>query len=240
MSNIFNLLGGIAESGKGQVMKPIAQSETSQEIKLNSLKAMGGTKPKGLSIRSKSDMNVSHSTHAVNIKKNTSDNKELSKDCLRLKVTQLDANGRPISPGKERAKKLIAQSSKFNEPALKEKTLINQSTKAQLNEDVFKKPLPLKQNIKKFPKPEKLTRWSDDQHKFDYGYIETIEKEFKELFSKEKENIKPSEERNLMSETPILSEVPKLVFDRSFDEDHKKFLSCDLPEISDISDDDNL
>lgn len=41
-------------------------------------------------------------------------------------------------------------------------------------------------------------------------------------------------------ETPILLEVPKLAFDRSFDEEHKKFLSRDLPEISDISDDDNL
>jgi len=38
----------------------------------------------------------------------------------------------------------------------------------------------------------------------------------------------------------MLLEVPKLVFDGSFDEEHKKFLSCDLPEISDISDDDTL
>lgn len=33
----------------------------------------------------------------------------------------------------------------------------------------------------------------------DYGYIETIEKEFKDLLSKEKENIKPSEEKELIS-----------------------------------------
>lgn len=32
----------------------------------------------------------------------------------------------------------------------------------------------------------------------DYGYIEIIEKEFKDLFSKEKENIKPFEEKELM------------------------------------------
>lgn len=81
-------------------MKSIAQSETSHNIKLNSLKTMGGTRPKKLKMRSSSDMNLSHSTHSINIKKNTNDNKEL--DCLKLKVTQTDNNGCPISPGKEK------------------------------------------------------------------------------------------------------------------------------------------
>lgn len=86
-------------------MKPIAQSEMSHDIKLNSLKAMGA-KPKGLSIRSNSDMNISHSVHSVNIKKNTDNNK--GQDRLKLKVTQIDNNGRPISPGKEtKVKKFI-------------------------------------------------------------------------------------------------------------------------------------
>jgi len=61
---------------------------------------MGGTKPKKLKMRSNSDMNLSHSTHSTNIKKNTNGNKEL--DCLKLKVTQTDNNGCPISPGKEK------------------------------------------------------------------------------------------------------------------------------------------
>ncbi|XP_011259430.1 uncharacterized protein LOC105253241 [Camponotus floridanus] len=237
MSSIFNLFGEIAESDRGHIMKSIVQSETSHNIKLNSLKTMGGTKPKKLKMRSNSDMNLSHSTHSINIKKNTNGNKEL--DCLKLKVTQTDNNGCPISPGKEK-KKLIAQSPKFKESALKETTVIDKSPKAQLNEDIFKKPLSYKKNIKQFPKPEKLAYWYDDQYKFDYGYIEAIEKEFKDLLSKEKENIKPSEEKELISETPMLLEVPKLVFDDSFDEEHKKFSSCDLPEISDISDDDTL
>lgn len=45
-------------------------------------------------------------------------------------------------------------------------TVINKSTKAQLNEDIFKKPLPSKKYIKQFPTPEKLAYWCDDQHKF--------------------------------------------------------------------------
>ncbi|XP_011163703.1 uncharacterized protein LOC105198628 [Solenopsis invicta] len=233
MSNIFNLLGGFAESDGGQI-KPIARSKTSHEIRLNSVKTMGGTKPKGLSIRSNSDMNIS-SIHSI--KKNVHDKEQ---DSSKLKVTQIDSSGRPISPGKETpAKKLIAQSSKFKESVLKDTT--NKCTKKELNDGIFKKPLPPK-NIKKLPIPEKLLHWHDDQHDFDYGYIETVEKEFKDLLSKEKENIKPCEENVIVSasKTLLLPEVPKLIFDETLDEDYKNFLPLALPKVSDISDDENL
>jgi len=62
---------------------------------------MGGTKPKGLSIRSNSDMNIS-TTHSVN---KSMHNKE--QDHLKLKVTQVDNNGRPISPGKQMPAKVV-------------------------------------------------------------------------------------------------------------------------------------
>lgn len=232
MSNIFNLLGGLTESDGGQI-KPMARSKTSHEIRLNSLKTMAGTKPKGLSIRSNSDMNIS-SIHSA--KKSTYNEEQ---DCLKLKVTQMDNNGRPISPGKLiPAKKLIAQSSKFKESALKE-DMTNKCTKKQLNDSIFKKPLLPKKNTNKIPKPEKLAYWSDDQHDFDYGYIETIEKEFKDLLSKEKENIKPCEKNVLVSDSEnlILLDIPKLIVDKSPCEE---FLSPDLPEVSDISDNENL
>lgn len=86
-------------------MKSIAQSEASSNVKLNSLKTMGGTKPKKLKMRSNSDMNLSRNTHSISIKKNTNDNKEL--DCLKLKVTQTDDIGCPISPGKEKKVNLL-------------------------------------------------------------------------------------------------------------------------------------
>lgn len=38
--------------------------------------------------------------------------------------------------------------------------------KAQLNKDVFKKPFSPTKHTKKVFKPENLTYWSDDQHKF--------------------------------------------------------------------------
>lgn len=84
----------------GQV-KPIARSKTSYEIRPNSLKTMTGTKPKGLSIRSNSDMNIS-SIHSA---KKSIHGKE--QDCSKLKVTQVDNTGRPISPGKEIPAKVV-------------------------------------------------------------------------------------------------------------------------------------
>ncbi|XP_011697649.1 PREDICTED: uncharacterized protein LOC105455768 isoform X2 [Wasmannia auropunctata] len=233
MSSIFNLLGEL-ESDGGQI-KPIARSKTSHEIKLNSLKTMGGAKPKGLSIRSNSDMNLS-SIHSA--KKSMHDKEQ---DCLKLKVTQIDSNGRPISPGKEFVK-MITQSPKVKGCALKEDTTINKCTKKQLNDGVFKKPLLPKKNINRLPKPEKLVHWHDSQHDFDYGYIETAEKEFRDLLSKGKENIKPCEENVFVSETLVMPDISKFTLDKTLDEEHKKLLFPNLvtPEVSDISDDENL
>lgn len=61
---------------------------------------MGGTKPKGLSIRSNSDMNISNIQSAKK-----SIHKE--QDCSKLKPTQIDSHGRPISPGKEISAKVV-------------------------------------------------------------------------------------------------------------------------------------
>jgi len=93
MKNVYNL-------SIGQI-KPIPRSKTSHEIRLNSLKTMGGTKPKGLSIRSNSDMNIS----SIQSTKKSMHDKE--QDCLKLKVTQVDSYGRPISPGKETPAKVV-------------------------------------------------------------------------------------------------------------------------------------
>ncbi|XP_012231487.1 uncharacterized protein [Linepithema humile] len=239
MSNIFKLLGEIAEPDRSQAMNPILRSKTFHEIKLN--KGMGGTKPKGLSIRSNSDMNISHSPHLGSAKKNIYDNKE--QDCMKLKVTQLDNRGCPVSPGRKTlGKKLTSQPVKFKE-SLKEGTPIMKDTKSQktLNDGIFKKPSLPKKNVKKFREPEKLAYWYDAQEEFDHGYIETIEKEFKNLLSKEKENIKPNKKEKLVSDPEMLvfSNIPKLVLDKSF-EDYKKLSPVDLPEMSDLSDIDNL
>ncbi|XP_011872741.1 PREDICTED: uncharacterized protein LOC105564734 [Vollenhovia emeryi] len=230
MSSIFDLLGGLAESDGGQI-KPMARSKTSNEIKVNSLKTMGGAKPKGLSIRSNSDMNIS-SIHSA--RKSTHDKEQ---DCLKLRATQVDNKGRPISPGKQTpTKKLTAQSFKLKESTPKEDS--NKCTKKQLNDGVFKKPLLPKKNIRRTPKPEKLAYWCNDQHDFDYGYVEAVENEFKHLLCKGKENIKPSDKNIFLSDSEnLFLDIPKLVVDKSFNEEP---LSPNLPEVSDVSDSETL
>jgi len=44
----------------------------------------------------------------------------------------------------------------------------------------------------------------------------------------------------LDSETLLLPDIPNLTFDKTLDEEHKKLLSPNLSEVSDISDDENL
>lgn len=78
------------------VERPFRQFKAYNEAALNSHKTMGGPKPKGLSMRSSSDINVSHNTAPTNVKKNDS-----AQDFLKIKITQMDNKGYPISPGKE-------------------------------------------------------------------------------------------------------------------------------------------
>lgn len=235
MSNIFNLLGGIAEPDKSQMVKPITRSKTSYEIRPNTYKSMGDRKLKGLSMRSNSDMNVSHNVHPVGIKKAIHNNSE--QDSLKLKVTQTDNNGRPISPGKGAlSKKLIAQPIKYKEQVLQAETVVDKSTKTQkiLSNDVFKKPLPLKRFIKRFPETESLAHYHEDQYEFDHGYIDAIEREFNDLLMKRKENIVPYEERGFTSdpETMISPEIPEVILP-SLDQEYMELSSPELPQISD-------
>ncbi|XP_020283937.1 uncharacterized protein LOC109854838 isoform X1 [Pseudomyrmex gracilis] len=240
MSSIFKLLDTIGDSDREQLTNPLVRSKTYNELKPNK-GGMESAKPKGLSLRSHSDMNVSQRVHSSSAKRNILSNKD--QDCQKLKVTQIDSNGCPISPGKE-TKKLLAQSSKPKEhnSLSKEEITNSKCTKTTpMSSTKFKTPLLSKSITKKFPYPEKLAHWYDDQHEFDYGYIDEAENEFKELLLKGKENIMPyreTEETKFKSDSrpPIVLEIPKL--DRCFNDDYKKtdLLSLGLPEVSDLSD----
>lgn len=81
-----------------QLTNPLVRSKTYNELKPNK-GGMESAKPKGLSLRSHSDMNVSQRVHSSSAKRNILSNKD--QDCQKLKVTQIDSNGCPISPGKE-------------------------------------------------------------------------------------------------------------------------------------------
>lgn len=72
-------------------MTPLSRSKTTIGISGTSVKSGGPLKPKGLSIRSNSNLNVSASNKDICNK---------SQESLKPKLTQLNVEGQPISPGK--------------------------------------------------------------------------------------------------------------------------------------------
>lgn len=77
------------ETVTDSVTKPLTKSKSSLDISGTSLKNVSRSKPKGLSIRSNSDLNVS-----VTVQNIPNKQQEL------LKPTQVDNNGQIISPRK--------------------------------------------------------------------------------------------------------------------------------------------
>ncbi|XP_032691247.1 uncharacterized protein LOC116853957 isoform X2 [Odontomachus brunneus] len=196
-----------------------------------------GQKPKGLSIRSRSDMNVFHSTHPTNVKKNTYTKNLKIQKSNEIRPDSSRHQFLTYSP-KEHWKysNCEYQITEFERLTLKEeKKGIDKDTKTEetLDDKIFKKPLP-KRFAKKVHEPENLAHHYDFQHKFDYEHIENIEQEFMDQFLKEKETVILHEEDSAML-VPI--EFPELIFPSFFDEEYIKLSS---PEISYISDDDTL
>ncbi|KZC10236.1 PREDICTED: uncharacterized protein LOC107188474 [Dufourea novaeangliae] len=233
MAGIFNLFGeNVSNLNKGSVAKPISRSKTSLGIAGTSMKSINQPKPKGLSFRSKSDLNVPSLPHA------NQDTYKRQQECLKPKLTQVDTNGHPISPHKEfTLKKQSAQPNKMNDLSPM-KILGKTSIKLQKPADelIFKKPLPPKTLIKNsYPEPETLAPYCDMQLEFDDYYAKTIENEFRELLTKIENNVQPYEDEGFESDSePLELTLPKLCISPESDvEEWKDCLMLDLPEISD-------
>ncbi|XP_076753863.1 uncharacterized protein LOC143425180 [Xylocopa sonorina] len=233
MANIFNLFGEISKLDKGPIMKPLSRSKASLSINGGSMKNIVQPKPKGLSIRSNSDLNV-----PTTIKETP------NKQELKPKLTQLDIDGRPISPRKEFAtlptKKPFGSSDKIKD--VSPKNLFNRKNTKSLgpsDESVFKKPWTPKNQMKKsYPEPESLAPYCDMQFEFDDIYSKTIENEFKQLLMQKKNKVILYEDEGFVSDQeqidfdmPEFCNSPKL-----FEEEKVQFITPDLPEISDCDD----
>ncbi|XP_076642881.1 uncharacterized protein LOC143353433 isoform X2 [Halictus rubicundus] len=231
MAGIFNLFGSISDLNKGQVVKPLSRANTSLGIGGTSLKSSNQSKPKGLSFRSKSDLNGSNIPHS---------NQDLcnkQQECLKPNLTQLDSNGYSLSPRKELLKKQNVQFEKLNHLSPK-KTVDNQNVQLQKPSDdlAFKIPLPPKSIIKNsYPGPEKLAPYYDMQFEFDDFYTKTLENEFKELLSKKNDKVVPYEDEGFESDPESLNfELPMLrMTPTSDDEEWESNLILNLPELSD-------
>ncbi|XP_031775598.1 uncharacterized protein LOC116413872 [Apis florea] len=116
MANIFNLFGEISEFHKGSTTKSLTRSKTCLGIN-GSLKNVGQSKPKGLSIRSSSDLNVPETVQATFNKQ---------QELLKPKLTQLDNDEtkcifhkkKDISPKKELDIKHVKSPLSYNEKNL--------------------------------------------------------------------------------------------------------------------------
>ncbi|XP_006610894.1 uncharacterized protein LOC102673445 [Apis dorsata] len=221
MANIFNLFGEISEFHKGSTTKPLARSKTCLGIN-GSLKNISQSKPKGLSIRSSSDLNVPETVQATFNKQ---------QELLKPKLTQLNNDGHLISPRKN------ILSEKLNTFSIKRKDISpkKEHVKSPLsyNENIFKKPLLLKNHIKKlYSEPENLAPYCDMQFEFDDVYTKDIENEFKELLKKKENKIVPYEDEFELDQEQIKFEIPKLCISPIFDEEWIQYKIPDLPEIS--------
>lgn len=230
MAGIFNLFGTTSDLNKGQVVKPLSRANTSLGVGGTSLKSSFQSKPKGLSFRSNSDLNVSNTPHL------NQDLKDKHQECLKPTLTQLDSNGRSLSPRKEFLKKQNAQFDKLNN--LSPKKTFNQNVQLEKpsNEFVFKVPLPQKNIVKNsYPEPEKLAPYYDMQFEFDDIYTTTLKNEFKELLMKHKDEVLPYEDEGFESDPSSLEyELPMLhMSPRSNSEESLSRLTLNLPELSD-------
>ncbi|KOX70048.1 hypothetical protein WN51_04565 [Melipona quadrifasciata] len=222
MASIFNLFGEISELHKNSVTKPLARSKSSHDISGTSLKNVSQSKPKGLSIRSNSDLNVS-------VQNIPNKQQEL------LKPTQVDNNGQVISPRKATlSKKSFGCCDKLKDTSPK-KRFNTKNIKLPVSHDecVFKRPLPLKNNKKSYTEPESLAPYCDMQFEFDDVYTKSIENEFKGLLEKEE-----NEDEGFESGSELIDfEVPEL---RIPFELFEKEIHYEIPDLPEISNDDKI
>ncbi|XP_012247428.1 uncharacterized protein LOC100741994 isoform X2 [Bombus impatiens] len=222
MANIFNLFGEVSELHKDPAMKPLARSKSSLGTNDTPLKNVSRSKPKGLSIRSKSDLNVSTTVQSSTPSK--------QQELLKPKLTQLDDSCQNPTISYNRMKDVSPK---------KVSNTKNIKLPESYGESIFKKPLPVKSNIhKSYPEPESLAPYYDMQLEFDDIYTKTIENEFKELCVKKERETVPYEDEGFESdleqieiEMPELCKSPEI-----FDKEWIQFKNPDLPEISDDDD----
>ncbi|XP_033364074.1 uncharacterized protein LOC117241907 isoform X1 [Bombus vosnesenskii] len=233
MANIFNLFGEVSELHKDPAMKPLARSKSSLGTNDTPLKNVSRSKPKGLSIRSKSDLNVSTTVQSSTPSK--------QQELLKPKLTQLDDSCQVISLKRNilLKKPTISYNRMKDVSPKKVSNTKNIKLPESYGESIFKKPLPVKSNIhKSYPEPESLAPYYDMQLEFDDIYTKTIENEFKELCVKKERETVPYEDEGFESdleqieiEMPELCKSPEI-----FDEEWIQFKNPDLPEISDDDD----
>lgn len=223
MAGIFNLFGDLPESCRGSVVKP--RPKTALGINGGSLKNVGQTKPKGLSIRSNSDLNVPTTPNKQDAAK--------QQESTKLKLTQVDKDGQAVSPRKNLLPKKESVKSKDASPKISfEKMDIK--LKMPLDDSVFKKPFtPKNRNKKSYPEPEILAPYCDMQFDLDDIYTKPLENEFRELLMKKRNRVVVCKDEEFALDReridikmPEFTVSPRMI-------DNYRVEDVDLPAVSD-------
>ncbi|KAK2586686.1 hypothetical protein KPH14_011728 [Odynerus spinipes] len=204
MSTIFNVFNNLNEH------KRFLTGEHLKETKITGqVKKVEQYKPKGLSLRSKSDLNIPTNNYSTPLKKDDSNNLFFSKSEL--------PNKQLLQVPKEFTK---TESSELN----KEKVL---------EENIFKEPSGLENMYKQvFPEPEDLAPYYDPQLELDDVYNISLENEFSKFML----NIQDDTDEGLGSDLEELSfvEMPTVLLPSGFiDNEYENYGSPELPDISD-------
>ncbi|XP_066598634.1 uncharacterized protein [Prorops nasuta] len=226
MSGIFNLFGRLPETDKGQILKPYMQNSSNG---INAAPVKTGSlinkKPKGLSIRSNSDLNVSASSNNI-ISKNDTKSNESKKSNLNIPQNSC----RSLSP-KSRGNSIKNEiGNKLKEPSKK--------VTKKLDETIFKKPLPPNSFVKRvnYEQPENLAPYKDFDFDFNNIYCTSIENEVREFMSSFKKNIKPYED-DVDSEPELIPNQNLYIRNDIPLDDFDEYLDISPVKLLDVSDD---
>ncbi|XP_014478902.1 PREDICTED: uncharacterized protein LOC106746630 [Dinoponera quadriceps] len=185
----------------------------------------GHKKPKGLSIRSDSDMNVFHNTLPTSAKENTGNPKESK--ISKSKIVKQDNSGHQTYSLKGKFSNYEYRSTEG------EKREIDKDKKMEkvLSDTIFKAPIPPEKFAKQIREPENLAHFYNAQYEFDYKCVETMEQGFMDLLLEVKDDIMPCEKEDLETLLPV--EIPEIILPSFFDEEYMELPSPELPYISD-------
>ncbi|XP_046487504.1 uncharacterized protein [Neodiprion pinetum] len=247
MAGIFDLFGKtddpiqrapiMPEHGRASKQRNHLEGPVATPVKL--FGTNNGCKPKGLSMRSYSDLNI----NTASSKPSMSLKNKKQTETLKPSVTQMDLDGKPVSPRSKsqqflKVKDLKPLSTKTSSP--KSKFLeVNSVVKLHKN-DVFKKPLTptVIKNTRSSsqPEPEKLAFYYDEEENYMNTDDQPTAPDFEELVANFTRSIQTYDDEGFESDPemlpfPVLPELKLracLKSEQELDED-----SLSLPDISD-------
>ncbi|XP_017886659.1 uncharacterized protein LOC108628936 [Ceratina calcarata] len=226
MAGIFNLFGDTSEHVRDSVAKPLSRSKTVLGTNGGYLKNVGQSRPKGLSIRSNSVLNVPATPNKQEAAK--------QQESTKLKLTQIDKDDRAISPTKHPLLKKESVKAKDASPKLSLKKDMKLPTSSDKHH-VFKRPCTPKNHVRKsYREPEILAPYYDMQFELDDIYTKPLENEFRELFMRKRNRVVVCEDKGFaLDRERINVKVPEFNTSPKIIDNYRVEETVDLPAISD-------